>query len=476
MGKYKIKRVAAFILAVAMVNSLCGCSNIIKEQWDVVEQYRLEHATTEKAEKKKEATTTQQQLVQNVLADFINEEEMTLGLRVVTPNGYVRVNWSDAEQEAYWKAIAPKLAQQEAEASGDGVKTGSNDAKQNVSADAVSGDSFGNMQGLGADVTSQGGSAGTTMEAGVLATTEGAIGTAVQPGSTTEGMSPALGTTSERTTETATTQEATTQERFNNSGVTYTIEEFMRSLPVRSKDAKVKLYTKEEKAEQDSHIAIFNLPVDSRNLQQRGSSMMRLYAEYYWTNHDYDNMKYHLLDNFAMEYERWTKGERLNYQNNAFSWYSSDKKGDSYETLLEYLEYYFSYTGMSTLLAESHKADVNNISVGDFFVDEKKENAAMVVDVAVDEDGDRCFLLASGGTPAQEIEILKNPAHEDPWYYVSEIKDTFQTPDFELSKTCYHLTTVDTLSASGDASGNGTASGNAASTSESAVKGADKNE
>lgn len=462
MGKYKIKRVAAFVLAVAMVNSLCGCSNIIKEQWDVVEQYRLEHSTTEEAKQKKETTTTQQQLVQNVLADFINEEEMTLGLRVVTPNGYVRVNWSDAEQEAYWKAIAPKLAQQKTETGGD-AEAGSGDAKKDASKDEASGDSLGSTQSLGADVTTGGGTAGATTE-------RGATGTTMQPGSTTEGVSTAFGTASEGTTEAVTTQEATTQERLNNSGVTYTIEEFMRSLPVRPTDAKVKLYTKEEREKQDSHIAIFNLPVDSRNLQQRGSSMMRLYAEYYWTNHDYDNMKYHLLDNFPMEYERWTKGDRLNYQNKAFSWYSSAKTGDSYETLLEYLEYYFSYTGMSTLLAESHEADVSNISVGDFFVDEKKENAAMVVDVAVDEDGDRCFLLASGGTPAQEIEILKNPAHEDPWYYVSELKDTFQTPDFELTKTCYHLTTTDTQSASGDASGNASASGNAASADKDADK------
>ena len=461
MGKYKIKRVAAFVLAVAMVNSLCGCSNIIKEQWEVVEQYRLEHTTTEQVEKEEATTTTQQQLVQNELADFINEEEMTLGLRVVTPNGYVRVNWSDAEQEAYQKAIAPKLARQKTEASGD-AEAGSGDAKKNASADAASGDSFGGTEEeTGAGTTAEGGTAGVVTQPGSTTAIEGTTGVM-------EGTTEVAGAM-EGTTETVTTEEATTEERVNTSGVTYNIEEFMRSLPVRSKDAKVKLYTKEEKEKQDSHIAIFNLPVDSRNLQQRGSSMMRLYAEYYWTNHDYDNMQYHLLNNFAMEYDRWVKGERLNYQNESFSWFSTAKTGDSYETLLEYLEYYFSYTGMSSLLAESHEADVNTISVGDFFVDEKKENAAMVVDVAVDEDGDRCFLLASGGTPAQEIEILKNPAHEDPWYYVSELKNTFQTPDFELKNTCYHLTTKDSQSASGDASGN--ASGDTSGTGNRASSG-----
>lgn len=473
MKTIKIKRVAAFLLAVAMVNSLCGCSNIIKEQWEVVEQYRLEHATTEQA-KEEATTTTQQQLVQNVLADFINEEETVLGLRVVTPNGYVRVNWSDEERQAYQNAIAPKLAQQKAEVDGeDDALMGSGDAKSDASADAASGDAQGSTEdSVGAGTMTQGMTTDTTTEPGntMASTTTGAIDTTTEAtsaigaiGTTTEATS-AIGAIDTTTEEATTTQaDATTEERVNTNGVTYNIEEFMRSLPVRSKDAKVQLYTKEEKPNQDSHIAIFNLPVDSRNLQQRGSSMIRLYAEYYWTNHDYDNMKYHLLDNFPMEYERWAKGERLEYQNQAFNWFSSNKTGDTYETLLEYLEYYFSYTGMGSLLAESHEADVNSISVGDFFVDEKKENAAMVVDVAEDEDGERCFLLASGGTPAQEIEILKNPAHEDPWYYVSELGDTFQTPDFELTKVCYHLTTMDTpdTSASGDASGNAAASGDA---------------
>ena len=43
-----------------------------------------------------------------------------------------------------------------------------------------------------------------------------------------------------------------------------------------------------------------------------------------------------------------------------------------------------------------------------------------------------------------DIEILKNPAHEDPWYYADEITGTFQTPEFSLESTSrWHLQTAD---------------------------------
>lgn len=393
----KSKRLLAFLLCMCVGSSLCGCS-IIDEQWEVVEQYRKETATTEE-KAKEEVTTTEALPEQNVLADFMNYDADTLGERIAVPNGYKRVGEASA-------------------------------------------------------VT-------TTTEP---ATTTAVVGTTQQSGTDSAAT----------TTQEATTQEATTQERRNDSGNSYSIEEFMRSLPVKKQDDKVMLYNGEEKKEQDSFAAIVNLALDSKNLQQRASSVMRLYAEYYWMNQKYDNMKYHLNNGFEMDYGKWIEGYRITVQNNTATWYNYGSAGDNYDTLLAYLEYYFCYSGMSSMLAESHEANPEKICVGDYFTDEKKENAAMVIDVAENEKGERCFLLAAGGSPGQDIEILKNPAHEDPWYYVSELKDTFSTPEFDLQKaSCYHLTTLDSpATASGDASGNGTA----ATTTKDAVTSSSENE
>ena len=58
-------------------------------------------------------------------------------------------------------------------------------------------------------------------------------------------------------------------------------------------------------------------------------------------------------------------------------------------------------------------------------------HCVMVVDMAYDEKGNRCYLLAQGYMPAQDFHVLTNPLHpEDPWYYEKEMAYPIQTPSW----------------------------------------------
>ncbi len=419
----KCKRLLAFFLCIATLNSICGCS-VIDEQWEVAEKYRLENMTKEEKEasEAKEATTTETLPPQNVLADFMDYESNTLGGRIAVPNGYKRIN-----------DITDKTSKK---------KNSKSKASSEQTTEAVnSGDSY----TLGGAVTESDNALGEAVSGDAsVAATDNSLGGVVSGDASGEAA----------TTTESTTEESTTEERKNSEDNKYTIEQFMRTLPVKREHSRVVLYTGEEKEKQDSYAAILNLGLDNRNLQQRASSIMRLYAEYYWTNKDFSNMEYKLGNGFILPYKKWSEGYRVDAVGADNSWYTYCDADDSYDTLQSYLEYYFSYSGMATLMATSHQKPIESLSVGDFFIGEK-EYCAMVVDMAENENGERCFLLASGGSPGQEIEVLKNPAHEDPWYYVSELGDTFATPEFELKADfCYHLTTTDNPAVSGDASGN----------------------
>ena len=382
--KLACKRMVAFALSSALVLSFCGCNNVIKEQWDVVEQYRLENTTENTAENVdengNEITTTEALPEQKVLADFMDYSADTLGARVKVPNGYVRVELEDAEEES---DIEDGTAEDET------VTKDTTDAATDTTTDT------------------------TTEETTSVAGAEG------------------------------TTEETTYPVPDNKTGVTYSMAQFMRQLPVKKQNDKVKLYTGEDKEVQDSNIAILNMRLDDRSLQQRASSIMRLYSEYFWMNQEFDKISYKIADGFTMEYQKWIEGNRVSVNGNQASWYTDGATGDSYQSLCSYLDYYFGYSGMESLINASAPASVNNLQVGDFFVDKDKQYAAMVVDVAENEDGNKCFLLASGGTPGQDIEILKNPAHTtngDPWYYVAEVTSSFKTPEFDLdASACYHL-------------------------------------
>ena len=62
-------------------------------------------------------------------------------------------------------------------------------------------------------------------------------------------------------------------------------------------------------------------------------------------------------------------------------------------------------------------------------------DAAVVVDVCVNENGEKAFLLGKGGKPAKQFHLLTNPAHEmDPWYYESELQYPFVTSEGEFKK------------------------------------------
>ncbi|MCR4717654.1 MAG: DUF4846 domain-containing protein [Lachnospiraceae bacterium] len=373
------KRLLAFSLAAVMLFTLNGCS-FIDEQWDVLEAERNKTASSDaeiESTEEEATTTTEAAKEQNALEDFLNVDEYTLGARIDTPNGFYRVNFVDPGADG-------ELAS-DASSDGEGIDE----------IDAI----------LADDVTTEAGEDDIASDASNSEEADGAEG------------------------------EATTEARTNDLAEPMTIESFMRSLPVKEDGAKTLYYTTSPKENQDAHCAVLNIPLDGRDLQQSASSMMRLYAEYFWTNKAYDDMKFPMVNGFTLDYDKWINGERATFSDSAIQWTPGSATGDSYDTLMDYLQFYFAYSNRTVLLTNSHEADINKVSVGDYLVNEDDGGLAMVVDVAEDVDGNRCFLLASGGTPGQDIEILLNDEHSngDPWYYVSEIKDKIKTPEVSYS-------------------------------------------
>ena len=58
----------------------------------------------------------------------------------------------------------------------------------------------------------------------------------------------------------------------------------------------------------------------------------------------------------------------------------------------------------------------------------------MIVDVCENEEGKKAFLLAQGFMPAQQFHIIKNPRHEDPWYYEDEVTYPFYTISYTFEE------------------------------------------
>lgn len=214
------------------------------------------------------------------------------------------------------------------------------------------------------------------------------------------------------------------------------LEAFLRNYTMKADGEKVLLYNGKEKGNQSAHAAVFALPIENADLQQCADSVMRVYAEYYWSIGAYDKIKFHFTNGFLAEYEKWREGYRVVVDGNDVSWSKSASYDDSYESFVKYLRVVFSYAGTLSMESEATKISLEEAKAGDVFLQGGSPgHVVMIVDVCVNEEGKKAFLLAQGYMPAQEFHVLKNDLHEeDPWYYEEEITYPLSTPEYTFQE------------------------------------------
>lgn len=211
---------------------------------------------------------------------------------------------------------------------------------------------------------------------------------------------------------------------------------FIRSLPLKDDGSQVLKYDGAPIRNQDNHVAVFDIDIGERDLQQCADSAMRIYAEYYWSLEQYDDIAFHLTNGFYMDYNKWREGYRIVVDGNYVSWNNSSYYNDSYETFKKYMEMVFAYAGTLSLTSESSPISLDNLLPGDLLLEEGSPgHCVMVIDMAYDGNGNKCYLLAQGYMPAQNFHVLTNPLHpEDPWYYVEEMDYPIITPSWTFDE------------------------------------------
>ena len=178
-------------------------------------------------------------------------------------------------------------------------------------------------------------------------------------------------------------------------------QQYLRRYPLKADKSPVLLYDGSEKGNQGAHEAVFDLPVFDSDLQQCADSIIRIYAEYFWSTGNQDRIAFHLTNGFLMDYPSWREGNRLQVDGNQVSWVKKASYDDSYETFLLYLEYVMMYAGTLSLNEECTPISPDQLKAGDMFIKGGSPgHCVMVADVAVDGNGDACFLLAQGYMPA----------------------------------------------------------------------------
>jgi hypothetical protein len=180
-----------------------------------------------------------------------------------------------------------------------------------------------------------------------------------------------------------------------------TWESFLQNLPLKAHGAQVKLYDGTLKSNTSAYLAVVDLPIGNRNLHQCADAIMRLRADYFNAQEKYSEIEFLFVTGRRSNYKTWLGTRPPNAKN---YW--------------AYLENVFN--GASTLSLDRqliHK-EIDQLQIGDVFIKGGDPgHAVIVVDKCTNAKGEVKFMLAQSFMPAQEIQILVNPASsESPWY------------------------------------------------------------
>jgi len=208
---------------------------------------------------------------------------------------------------------------------------------------------------------------------------------------------------------------------------------WLRYLPLKKGKPPVYLYSGEEKARQDVHEAVIEIDVGARDLQQCADAVIRLRAEYLYSEGSRDEISFNFTSGDPAPYAQWVKGFRPEVTGNRVRWVRKEDPRQEYSSFREYLQTVFIYAGTLSLSRELERIEHDDfMRIGDVFVrGGSPGHAIIVVDMAGDDSGRRLFLLAQSYMPAQDVHILVNPSDDvlSPWYPV-DFGDALVTPEW----------------------------------------------
>ena len=210
---------------------------------------------------------------------------------------------------------------------------------------------------------------------------------------------------------------------------------WLRDLPLRPGRGQVHLYDGRVKHRQGGHVAVFDIDVGRRDLQQCADAVMRLRAEYLFSRGRAREICFRATSGPPLRYRDWRRGLRPP-RGRAAPWRPAAAPDRSHRGFRRYLDRVFGIANTASLRRELRPVgDPLQVLNGDVFIENARGgapgHAVLVVDVAENQAGERIMLLLQSYMPAQDIHLLRNPhdATLSPWYPASR-DGALTTPDW----------------------------------------------
>jgi hypothetical protein len=214
--------------------------------------------------------------------------------------------------------------------------------------------------------------------------------------------------------------------------------DFLRNQELKTYGDKVLYYDGREKSRTDVYDSVFDVDIGDRDLHQCADAVMLLRGEYLFEKGKFEDIKFNFVSGFKAEYSKWMEGYRIKVDGNNVSYYLGTDPSSTYESFRNYMDMVFAYSGTLSLENELVPVSIEDMEIGDVFIKGGSPgHAIIVVDMALNSENNKVFMLAQSYMPAQQTQVLLNPNHEEisPWYSLDNMS-SLKTPEwtFELDQ------------------------------------------
>ncbi|MFZ1785713.1 MAG: DUF4846 domain-containing protein [Ferruginibacter sp.] len=190
--------------------------------------------------------------------------------------------------------------------------------------------------------------------------------------------------------------------------------EYLRSCLLKENTI-VYLYNGQPKYNQSAQFALLDISVGDEDLQQCADAVMRLRAEFLFEQKLFEQIIF--FDNNKTIYQFTKPYDREHFN--------------------KYLKRVFGMCGSASLSKQLKSVpDFSSMMPGDVIIRGGfPGHAVIVMDVAVNREGEKIYLLAQSYMPAQDIHVLKNPSNPEisPWYS-THAAGKIRTPEYTFMK------------------------------------------
>jgi hypothetical protein len=192
---------------------------------------------------------------------------------------------------------------------------------------------------------------------------------------------------------------------------------YLRELPLKEHGSVVHLFDGTVKVNNSTYLAVIDLPIRGNKDHQCADAVMRLRAEYLFSKQLYSKIEFLFVSGKTSKYLNYLNGKTPNENN-----------------LWKYMCHTFAFANTYSLDKQLKSKGMNDLDIGDIFIiGGFPGHAIIVVDKCINQEGKVKFMLAQSYMPAQEIQILDNPANPGcPWYDL-DFGQTLVTPDWDFT-------------------------------------------